>query len=530
MNKEDSKTLRKMAKGGGILFLGAISTKAIMYFYRVFVAQELGPAVYGLLMQALAVYFIFVGLSNNGAASWVNRNVSKYIGKEQEENIPSILNTALLFFVPLSVFFAIVLFYSAESIATRFFGDADLAIALKILAFAIPFEVIYNHGSAMTKAFQEMKYITYIDKLYRSLVTLIATLIFVYLGLDLEGLAYAQTIAIVTSGLLMIYLAHTKIYPFLNKTLEFSREEAASLFNYSYPIYLSGIVSRSSNWIDTLLLGFFSASASVGVYNAAMPTASLLTLFSSQMSNVLFPTVSEYYGKGKKQKAIEFASISLKWIYFFTFPGLFLMILFSTQILDLLFGSQYTGGALALSFLGIAYFMSAMTRHAGSFINTEEQTQFTLYNSVAISGLNVILNILLIPGHTFGPIVIPALGVTGAAVATAISTTLGSILAAVETYIFFDVQPYKPSRFLPSTLATLISGGITYIVLHILFEVVTKIILIPGLALFGTLYILLYILLGGVSEKDSEIIESVDDRLGTNLAKIIEIVEEFSIL
>ena len=529
MDEEDSKTLRQMAKGGGVLILGAFATKAIMYFYRILVAQELGADAYGVLSQGLAVFWIFMVLSNLGIGAGIQRRVSEYMGKNQKEKIPGVLWASLTMSLPLSLLGAVIMFFGADFLALQFFNDPELSSVLRIFALALPFQMLYKNGASLIKAFREMKYITYVDKLWRSLTTFIITAILIYSGWGIEGAVIAQFAAIATSGILIMYFAQFKVFPFLQRNINWEGHERKDLIKYSWPIFLSGAVGLSTSWADTILLGFYSVSGTVGIYNAAMPTAKMLMVFSAQMGNVIFPTVSEYYGKGEKEKSIELASIGIKWIFFFTFPGLIMMALFPSQILNLLFGSEFTGGAVALSILGTAYFIRTITVHAGSYINSEEMTQLQLYNSIFVSILNVVLNMLLIPGFKFGGIVIPELGLAGAAIATAFSLTLVSIIAVLEVYFLFDVQPYSIQRFLPATAATTVSAVLTYSVFQSIFETVPKLMLFPALLLFGTSYILLYILLGGISKNDLEIIRSIDNKTGTDFERIVEFIEKYAV-
>lgn len=530
MDEEDAKNLEKMASGGAILILGAFATKAIMYFYRILVAQQLGTEAYGILTQGLAVFWITMTLSTLGIASGIQRHVSDYLGKERKEKIPGVLWASLTTSIPFSLISATILFLSADLIALKVFSEPGLSTVIRIFALAVPFEMLYNNGASLTMAFREMRYITYVDKIYRSLATFGLTVLLIYLGYGLEGAIIAQFAAMVTSALLMLYFAQFKVFPFLRRKFEWEGHERKKLLSYSWPIFLSGVVGLSTSWADTVLLGYFSVSATVGVYNAAMPTANILSMFASQISNVLFPTVSEYYGKGEKEKSVELASISLKWIYFFTFPGLLMMFLYPTQILNLLFGKEYTGGAIALSVLGAAYFINTLMNHAGIYIKSEDMTKLQLYNSVFISVLNIILNAALIPGFSFYGLVIPEMGLGGAAIATAISLSLGSLLAVLEAYFLFGVQPYRIRRFLPATVSALLSSALVYFAFKQLFVAVPKLMLFPALFCFGTMYILFYILLGGVTDNDLIIIRLFDDKTKLNLEKYLKIIEKYSLV
>lgn len=522
MDADVEDSIKWVAKGAGIVIVGTFISKAIMYFYRILVAQELGPEAYGVLSLGLAVFWVCASISNLSLPAGVKRFVSKFIGTGEESKIRGVYVSALQLTLPAAFLAATVLFLTAPFIEERFFNtDAfsqdQVVLFLRLFAVAVPFQVLYQITNAVVVAHKRMEYMVLADKIYRSLSTLLVTALLIFLGYGLFGAVAAQLFAIVTVSFLIVYLLQTRVFPVLSSSGTGFRNHR-SLFFYSYPLMLSGMIGLITGWTDTLMLGWFDTATNVGIYNAALPTAQLLAVVGGAFSSILFPVVSTMYAKGKKEQSVEVTATAVKWIFSFSFPFVIIMILFSDSILRFLFGSTYAAGAIALGVLSAAYFMHTVMSYAMQFIKTEERTRLVLFNSLVIAILNFGLNIYLIPLYSQ----------TGAGIATAASLALGGILAVVETWYFFGVQPYRVRKIFPAFLSTVISIGIVYGGVKLFYDYTPPRVMIPALILFVLLYGILFIITGGLQGDDILVLKAMERRSGVDMERAKRVVKKLS--
>jgi O-antigen/teichoic acid export membrane protein len=500
MDKEGNEMLSKIFQTTAIVFAGGIISKALMYLYRIITARALGPEHYGILNLTLTIFWISVNLSNAGANQGIQRKISEAIGKDQEEKVEKFFWSSVDFTLTAAIGIAGIIFLGSDIIANLIFNKPVLTTYIKIFSLAIPLQVLYTDLASYSKAHKNLIYPMLVDKIYRSGLTLGLTALAIYLGLGLNSLMLIQVFAIATSSLIMAYLAQSKVRPFLRRFSTSRKQERKELIKYSWPLFFSGLIGITMGRIDNIFLGIFDTSETLGVYTAAFPTAQTLMVIGGSLSGILFPTVSEYYAKGMKERSIEITSIALKWIIAASLPALALMVIFARPILTLLFGTAYSSGGTALAILGTAYFIQTTTVYAGSFINSEDRTQIMLYNSLAVAIINIGLNLLLIPRYS----------ATGASAATAFAITIGSLIAVVESYYFFDVQPYRLKDITPAIVSTAVAGILSYGALRSIFDVIPRLALIPGLALFGSIYAITFFLTGGVSDEDIEVLKEID--------------------
>jgi O-antigen/teichoic acid export membrane protein len=516
----DSKrdNIRKLAAGGGLLILGSFASKGIMYFYRLITANELGTAEYGLLNLGLSVFWISLTLTQLGLKGGLNRKVSEYFGKDDEEGIYSTVWTSLKITIPWSIVYSALLFLSAGFLAETAFREPAMKTVIEIFAIAIPFQTLYSQMESTSNALKKVKYIAGVDKIFRSLFTTLATAALLYAGFGLESAIYIQAAAAILSGLLMTFLVQRYVLPVFSNVKPLRNKDSKDLLKYSYPLLFSGIMGLVMTWTDTLLLGVLDNASTVGVYNAAYPTAQLLTVIAGGFGSLLFPVVSEHYGKGEKKEAIDISSTAIKWIFTSSFPLLLIMVMFATPLLRLLFGETYTSGAPAMAILGSAYFLQSLGNHGETFIKSEDKTKIIFYNSVVAGILNIILNLILIPMY----------GQTGAALATAFSGTLITVVAVVEAYRLFDVQPYRLRKLVPPTLAGIISAGITYVTVKSIYTQTPELVLIPAGMMFGILYVVLYVAFGGLDKDDLIILSQAEQKIPLELEKTKEIIRKMA--
>ena len=79
-------SLETIAKGAGIVFIGAVITKLLGFFYRIIIAR-IGVEQYGLFSLGLAIYGIIAAISSLGLYLGVLRYVSYYKGKDDEAKV-----------------------------------------------------------------------------------------------------------------------------------------------------------------------------------------------------------------------------------------------------------------------------------------------------------------------------------------------------------------------------------------------------------------------------------------------------------
>ena len=510
--------LSTIAKGASIIIIGSFASKLITYFYRIFVARYLGPFDYGLVTMGLSVFWLTHGFTKLGFSSGIKRRVSHHLGAGTEEKIPSSMVAALSTVIPWSIVLSSLLFFSSDFLAYNFFSQPEMGKVIRIFAVAIPFRSLHTSLSSLLKGLRKVKYKTVIESFYHSTVILLVTLLLVLTGWGVDGALYAQAFGIISSAVLILLVVEFKVYPFIGKKIDNYKPELKELFKFSLPLIFAGMISKLMGHTDTLLIGFFEASKSAGLYNAAFPTARTLTVVGGAVATMLFPTVSKMYSSGDKKFSEDVAAVALKWIFVGSLPLFGFLTIFGQPTMRLLFGEAYVGASVALAILGGAYMLKNLTTHYSSFIKSEEMNSIILKITGFAFVLNIFLNIWLIP----------IIGISGAAVATAGATAIKSLTGAVIVYKKFGVNPYRVENYLPGILATVLAGGFVYMVSKMVFEVVPVWALFPAAAAFFLIYGILFLLLGGLDQQDLEVLKKAEESLGLDLGWAKKIVRKVS--
>lgn len=521
MDADVESGLKWIARGASFSILGTFLGKAMTYLYRIFVARYLGAADYGTLSLAIAVFYISMTFATLSIEVGVKRFVSKYNGEGSDSRVAGTIMSALEMTMPFSALIAAGLFLLAPVIATGVFQNPELTLFIRVFAIAIPFQGLYNVFSSVAAAFKRVEYNALVDDVYKSAALLTVTVPLILSGYGLMGAVFAQLVALVTASLFIMYLVETRVFPFLQHRSPGFRNRR-ELLRYSYPLLLSGIVGQVTGWTDTVMLGIFDTASSVGVYNAALPTAQVLSVF-GVFGSTLFPVVSEMYSKGKKAESETVAATAIKWIFSASFPFLVIMVAFSGPLLKLLFGQAYLAGSIALAVLAVAQFTTTVLGYAETFIQSEDRTKLILFNSGATATLNVVLNLALIPYF-----IEVGAGSTGAGIATATSLAVGGVLAVVEVYALFGVQPVRLRRLFPPTAAAIVAAGIVFMAVKTRYDPTPPWLLVPAFISFGILYGVLFLLFGGLEEDDIMVLKAAEEKTGHEFPRVKRIVKKLS--
>ncbi len=173
----------------------------------------------------------------------------------------------------------------------------------------------------------------------------------------------------------------------------------------------SPLVNRVFGRLDIIILTYFHNLSQVGFYSAAQPFARLFIIFGSSIGKMIMPFSSESFASGDKEKIQEVINKLQRLILLFLMPVAIVIFLFSSQLLELLFGRNYQAGSLVVRLL-----VAGALIHSLTIINTHviigvgeplKVTKLTTINSLFNLGGNLLL--------------IPLWGMDGAALSTFIA-------------------------------------------------------------------------------------------------------------
>ncbi|KLU40760.1 MAG: MATE family efflux transporter [Limnochordia bacterium] len=206
-------------------------------------------------------------------------------------------------------------------------------------------------------------------------------------------------------------------------------ELRARVFKLAGPAIVENLLHTMVGVVDTAMVGRLGAYAlaSVGLANQIFNIS--LTVFAA-LATGSTALVARYIGAESREEAAEVARQSLVVGVYVSGVVLLALVGMGPAFLRLLFPRAeeavlYHGGlyvrivAAAQMFNYFLIIINGVLRGAGD-------TQTPMRITALVNGINVILNAFLIYG--IGPF--PALGVAGAAIATAISQSIGGLLAA----------------------------------------------------------------------------------------------------
>ena len=509
--KYSEQFLLKVAKGAGIVFIGTAVGMLLAYISMLIVARFLGPEDYGLISLASAVTTIASTVVLVGMPEGIVRFVSFYKGRGEGGKIKGVIVSAIQIVLPLSILASSIIFFFADSISL-IFKEQELAPILRIFSIGIPFYGLYYIFNSAVGGFQEMKYVVLARDIFQNAFRLLILVSLLILGYGIYGAAFAYTFAIIGAPFVAFFYLN-KIFPFWREKAVFIRKE---LLSFSWPLMFAGMLGLVMGWIDTLMLGYFLTAKDVGIYRASLATARLLVVVPASFSSIFFPLITELYSKGQIEELKGTNYAVTKWIFMIVFPLVLLMILFSKQILYILYGSAYIAGKLSLCILSLGYLVISIFDPTNQIIKTVGKTKLIMSNTGVGAVLNVILNFLLIPAY----------GINGAAIATTISLLTVRTLTFAEVYAITRIQPVK-LNYAKVIFSSFISLTFVYAITKFFKVENVTYVLVLMLILYIGIYFILLLVLRTFEEGDVVIMKAIEARSGVKSKWIRNLIGRF---
>lgn len=210
----------------------------------------------------------------------------------------------------------------------------------------------------------------------------------------------------------------------------FTRDKSfySSLVKLAIPIALQNAVTFAVNFADNLMIGSLGDSAISGVY-VGNQLQTLLQMFIGGIEGAILILAAQYWGKRDTNTIKKIVATGVHFSVVIGALISLIAILFPSYVMAFFIqdASVIEMGTPYVRVVGMSYLFFCISQVMVASMRAVETAKIGLYVSFMTLGVNVILNYVLI----FGKLGLPALGVTGAAIATLISRILEAVVMVV---------------------------------------------------------------------------------------------------
>lgn len=492
-----------LAKQGGITLIGNVLNRGLGFLFIVAVTRLVEPKTFGVFTLGLAIISFALGFSNFNLHRSIDYFVPSYLADQEYGKAKSTLLNASLFGLGGAVLGAILIAVSA-SLLSEMFDEPTLAYILPLLSVALPLVTINRLLLASFNSIKKLKYRAYTRNLLQPGGRVVFTALLLIGGMGITGLVLGHLLALllaVSAGILLLVLNTSWI-----REAEIDSISRRSLLSYSLPLMFAGAIYAMVGQIDFFALGYFRPSADVGIYKVSYLLAGNILIVLRAITPVFKPMISEK--KGDTQILRSRYQLATRWIALFTIPPAVTLMLAPQTYLSLLFTPEYALASSSVIVLVGGYLLHTAVGPEGMVLEGLGHTRLTLLNTVLLVMMNSVLDILLIP----------RLGILGAAAGTAVATTVAVVAGVIEIYYLAGIHPFT------ADLGKIWLAGIPVVVVGLIFTsmlnsgLVLAILLPVGIAV---VYLLSLILTQSFTNEDVEVAAKVDETLGTTVLQSV---------
>jgi len=414
---------QRYLKNTGWMFAARVFILTVAFFINAYMARYLGPGNYGLLNYVFSFVGLFSFIASLGIESIANREIIK---NHEKKNL--IIGTSFYLKLIGSLMAILIIF-----IFSRY--STNDAILLGLITM-YSFSYIFSAFNIVDIYFQSQVLSKYpaIVTITAGIISTILKIIAMTLGAGIIWLTaiYVLESIIVAAGLLFffIYKGHSI------KEWVFNKSTAIMILNDSWPLMLSSIAIGIYMKIDQVMIKNMLGNEQAGIYAVAVKLSEVWYFIPGIICSSLFPSIVNAVNTSTElfENRLRKLYFSMFWIS--TIIASFITI-FSYPIIKILFGVPYLEAVPALRIYVWAGIFVSIGGIVGQFLLIKNLTKISFYTALLGSITNVILNMILIPN----------IGVSGAAIATIISYAI-----AVFGILLFDKSKHQGILILKSLI------------------------------------------------------------------------------
>jgi putative peptidoglycan lipid II flippase len=405
--------------------LGFLREIVLSYYYGTSAVSD--AYLVSLIIPGTIFAFIGAGLTTNFIPIY-----TEVENKEGKNSANLFINNVLSFILLLAILIIILTFFFTKQIVQLFalgFEGETLSIAIYFTRVSIIGIIFYGINYAFTGYLNvKNKFIIPVLTTLPFNITIILSIILSYYN-NQNLLAYGSLLAIILQVLFMLPSMLKKGFEY-RMVFNLKDQHLKKIIYLSIPVILGTSVNQINRLVDRTIASNIIIGGISALNYADRLNHFVLGIFVTSITTVVFPSFAKLYIEKKnielKKSYIEYMII----IALILIPATVVSLIFSRQIVDLLFGrGEFDANSLqltssALFFYSLGLIGIGIRELTSRVFFAMHNTKTPMFNAAIGMGLNIALNIILSR----------LMGISGLALATSISAIFTAILMFNSLY------------------------------------------------------------------------------------------------
>jgi len=481
-----------VARGGTLNLAGAAIASLAILGVTVLVTRGFSKVVAGAFFTATSAFIIVEALAGLGANVGLVYFIARLRSLREERRIPAILRAAVIPVVAGSLAATAAMLLLAEPLARVLLSGhlghdgaspAAVAVSLRALALALPFAALIDLFLGASRGYGDMRPTVLVDRVGRSGAQLLGIAVATAAGsaallAPLWALPYVpaavaawlwlrrirrhpssgrrSNLPDVPPELAALLALSTPVQPRRRAGSARATQDGRSarrrlananprgFWEFTLPRALAGLASVTLQRLDIVLVAIMRGPAAAAVYTAATRFLVVGQFGNMAISMAAQPRFTELFAVGDTRNANVIYQVTTGWLILLTWPLYLLAVVYGPQVLAV-FGRSYTAGGTVMVILGLTMLLATACGQVDMVLITTGRSTWSLFNGLLAVGVNVGVDIALIPKY----------GILGAAIGWAVAITVSNLVPLCQLAAVIRLHPFGRGTVTAAALSTL---------------------------------------------------------------------------
>lgn len=399
-------------------FITQIITSALAFVVSIVVSRVLGPEGKGMVAYFL-LFFTTIGQYGHFGITYATPYFSKKTEYESEAVFHNNFTYSIIMCMGISLVILIGRYLELIFVEYNYFM---IFLGIFTLTFTMLLELLSTFYIANERIIE-------VNKINLTSNSIKLLVVFV--------LGYTNALNIYTYLLVLAFpLIFNTLSLLKNLNIKFKyrldRKLLRKEFKFGSTIYLSTLFIFMNYKIDQFFIKFILGEAQLGVYTVAVSLAELLFLIPGSVAGAILGRLYNMSNDSLVERK-KLTSGTIKITFYVTFI-LMLAGIVCTSLIPIIYGEDYSGAILPTIILFTGILFASIGKISSSYFQSCGNPKVHLYITSTVFLVNILLNWVLIP----------LIGITGAAVASSVSYTVYGVAYVVifikkEKFSFKDM-------------------------------------------------------------------------------------------